>query len=44
MELWHVGKYRIVDKIGQGALGEVFRAENPVLERPVAIKLIAGKP
>jgi tRNA A-37 threonylcarbamoyl transferase component Bud32/tetratricopeptide (TPR) repeat protein len=37
-----VGKYRIVAKIGQGAMGEVYRAEDPVLKRPVAIKMISS--
>ncbi|HXK12654.1 MAG TPA: protein kinase [Vicinamibacteria bacterium] len=43
MSLRQVGKYRIVEKLGQGAMGEVFRAQDPDLERPVAIKIIAGK-
>jgi tRNA A-37 threonylcarbamoyl transferase component Bud32 len=42
MELEQVGKYRIVAKIGQGAMGEVYRAEDPVLKRPVAIKMISA--
>jgi serine/threonine protein kinase/hemoglobin-like flavoprotein/class 3 adenylate cyclase len=37
-----VGKYRIVERIGQGAMGEVFRAHDPVLDRHVALKIIAA--
>jgi serine/threonine-protein kinase len=37
-----IGKYEVVGKIGQGAMGEVFRAHDPVLNRDVAIKRISG--
>ncbi len=43
MELSQVGKFKIVDKLGQGAMGEVFRALDPVLGREVAIKVVTGK-
>ena len=43
MELSQVGKFKIVDKLGAGAMGEVFRAHDPVLGRDVAIKVVAGK-
>ena len=43
MELSQVGKFKIVDKLGAGAMGEVCRAHDPVLGRDVAIKVVAGK-
>ena len=43
MELSQVGKYAIIGKIGAGAMGEVFRAHDPVLGRDVAIKVVLGK-
>ena len=36
-----VGKYLIVDKIGSGAMGEVYRAHDPILNRDVAVKTMA---
>ncbi len=36
----HLGKYKILRPLGQGAMGEVFLAEDPVLGREVAIKTI----
>lgn len=33
------GSLRIVEKLGQGAFGEVFRAFDPTLQRDVALKL-----
>ncbi len=35
-----LGRYRIIDELGRGAMGIVYRAEDPVLDRPLAIKTI----
>lgn len=39
-ELETVGKYRDLVQIGQGAMGRVYRAYDPVLDRRVAIKTV----
>ncbi len=36
-----LGKYNIVGKIGKGAMGEVYQGHDPILNRFVAIKIIA---
>ena len=41
MNLDRIGKYRIVGKIGKGAMGEVYKAQDPLLNRFLAIKTIA---
>ena len=35
-------RYRIVDRLGAGGMGEVFKAEHRLMGRPVAIKVIRG--
>jgi serine/threonine protein kinase len=35
-----LGRYRITDELGRGAMGTVYRAHDPVLDRPVAIKTL----
>lgn len=36
-----IGRYEITSEIGQGAMGVVYRANDPLLERTVAIKTIS---
>lgn len=36
-----IGRYRLAGEIGRGAMGAVYRAHDPQLERDVAVKLIS---
>jgi len=38
-----LGSYRLVQQLGMGGMGEVWRAEHRMLSRPAAIKLIASE-
>ncbi|MCS7182729.1 MAG: serine/threonine protein kinase [Thermoanaerobaculum sp.] len=38
-----LGRYQILGEIGRGAMGVVYRAFDPQLERPVAIKAISAE-
>ncbi len=39
----YVGRYRVIEELGRGGMGVVYRGEDPVLERPVAIKVLPPK-
>ncbi|HEY3120159.1 MAG TPA: protein kinase [Vicinamibacteria bacterium] len=42
MTLESVGKYKILGEIGEGAMGVVYKAHDPFLNRYVAIKMISA--
>ncbi len=36
-----IGRYEIIDEIGHGAMGRVYRARDPLIDRAVAIKTVS---
>ncbi len=42
-ELQNIGRYQILSILGQGAMGRVFLAQDPLLKRKVAIKIVQEK-
>jgi Protein kinase domain len=38
-----VGKYRIIERIGRGGMGSVYKAHDPVLDRLVAVKVVSAE-
>ena len=43
-DLKSVGRYEILAKVGQGAMGTVYRAQDPTIRRVVALKVLPADP
>src|SRR5438128_4580049 len=38
-----IGKYQVLERIGRGGMGTIFKARDPVLDREVAVKVISSE-
>ena len=37
-----IGRYEVIERVGRGGMGVLYRGRDPVLDREVAIKVMAG--
>lgn len=40
-DTFYLGRYRLIDRIGKGGMGVVFKAQHDVMDRTVALKVMA---